>query len=152
MFPFKIEKARYIPGDGTSVFAEKIREEILRRIETAGFTVLSISAEKYSFSAPWFRYIWRRWSFLNQLSSGTLEINELKDGDIVLNYKLRFTEFLIYAFVFSLIPGFFYFVGEVLVSGIFIIWGLFYVGSVMLGTVGFGNMIARAYKQVVKAK
>lgn len=92
------------------------------------------------FKAPVFRFVWNGFNLFNPITKGSVEFS-IKNNIPYLSYHFFFTEFFIYALIFSSIPIFsIYFAMVYKIISLLIIWIIYFI-STMLAAHRFENTV-----------
>lgn len=113
---------------GTNEFTDIFLRKMKWKFERSELANINQSSNKISFNGPIFRFVWNGYNMFNGITSASVELSE-KNKVVNISYQLWFTEWLIIALVFSIIPFTIRNMPELRFGVLFFIWGILYGGT-----------------------
>ena len=89
----------------TDMFAAEYFKIIQNKLEQSYIFHCQTNGNRLSFKGSLFRFIWNGWNVFNPISRGEIEFTE-ENGKSFIRHKIYFTESILIAFLFHLIPIF----------------------------------------------
>lgn len=119
-----------------------LQKFILTKIRNSSIHNITEQNNIIKFKAPVFRFAWNGFNLFNPISKGSVQFS-IKNNIPYFSYHFFFTEFFIYALIFSSIPIFSLYIESIYkIIALLIIWIIYFI-STMLAAHRFENFVKK---------
>lgn len=159
-----ISKKYYLPSKySVDKFSENLIGNFAAQCKFSGIQIVKQTERLITFKGSPFRYASRGFHYLNGVTCGKIGITDLGDKFLV-DRTFCFKEFFLTSLALSLLPVFIFFspIYEYSLSETFIltnkwialiflfaIWGLFFLGNIIIATLQFSRLISITKRSVI---